>query len=125
VLGGAGLGGGGLGGGLGLGRRLGLVGGNIEDVQNATSGWLGGRVFTWVVGDMVAIDNVVVPVSLTSLEHRALELECSLPCAGLGGVLVLSKRKLASVIVPRTEKMYGLNTGGCAQRERKLNGCHC
>ena len=61
----AGLGGG-LGGGLGrrLGGRLGLVGGNIEDVQDATGGWLGGGVFTWVVGDVVAIDNVLEGVSM-------------------------------------------------------------
>jgi len=53
-----------------------------------------------VVGDMVPINDVVVPVSLTSLESRALESECSLPRASLGGGLVVSKRKLARIVVP-------------------------
>jgi hypothetical protein len=52
------------------------------------------------VGDMVPINDVVVPVSLTSLESSALESECSLPCASLGGGLVVGKGKLASVVVP-------------------------
>jgi hypothetical protein len=52
------------------------------------------------VGDMVAIDDVVVPVSLTSLESSALESECSLPRASLGGGLIVGKGKLAGVVVP-------------------------
>jgi len=52
------------------------------------------------VGDMVPINDVVVPVSLTGLESSALESECSLPCASLGGGLVVGKGKLASVVVP-------------------------
>jgi hypothetical protein len=52
------------------------------------------------VGDVVPINDVVVPVSLTSLESSALESECSLPRARLGGGLVVSKRKLARVVVP-------------------------
>jgi hypothetical protein len=112
-----------------LGRRwLGwLAGGgwNIEDVQNATSGGLGGGGLGGVVGNMVPINDVVVPVSLTSLECGALESECSLPCASLGGGLVGSKRKLTRVVVPRTEEMYGLDSGGGAEIEAELNGGHC
>lgn len=48
-----------------------------------------------------SVENTyVVPVSLTSLESSALESEGSLPRASLGGRLVVSKRKLASVVVP-------------------------
>jgi hypothetical protein len=52
------------------------------------------------VGDMVPINDVVVPVSLTSLESSALESECPFPCASLGGGLVVAKGKLARVVVP-------------------------
>jgi hypothetical protein len=52
------------------------------------------------VGDVIPINDVVVPVSLTSLESSALESECSLPRASLGGGLVVGKRKLARVVVP-------------------------
>jgi hypothetical protein len=51
------------------------------------------------VGDVVPINDVVVPVSLTRLESSALESECSLPRPRLGG-LVGGKRKLAIVVVP-------------------------
>ena len=77
VLGGRVLGralGGALGGGLGrrLGRRLGgglgRASGHIEDVQLSASGGLNGGADGWVVGDVVTIDDVVVPVSLASLE---------------------------------------------------------
>jgi len=60
---------------------------------------------------MVAIDNVVVPVSLTGRKSGTLELEGTLPATGLGRPLVLGERKLAGVVVPRTEKMDGLDTG--------------
>jgi len=52
------------------------------------------------VGNVVAIDDVVVPVSLASLESGALESECALPRAGLGGSIVLSEGKLTSVVIP-------------------------
>jgi hypothetical protein len=54
------------------------------------------------MGYVVSIDDVVVPVSLTSLESSALESECALPCTTLGGglVLVLGKRKLSRVVIP-------------------------
>jgi len=52
------------------------------------------------VGNVVSIDDVVIPVSLSRLECGALESECTLPRTGLGGSLVLSKRKLTGVVVP-------------------------
>jgi hypothetical protein len=52
------------------------------------------------VGDVVTINDVVVPVALTSLESCTLESECTLPCAGLGGLLVLGEWELACVVVP-------------------------
>lgn len=57
---------------------------------------------------MVAIDDVVVPVSLTGLEGGAGEAEGSLP-GTLGGALVLGERKLADVVVPRAEQVDGLD----------------
>jgi hypothetical protein len=52
------------------------------------------------VGDVVTIDDVVVPVSLSSLEGGTLESECSLPRTRLGGSLIFSKGKLTGVVVP-------------------------
>jgi hypothetical protein len=66
---------------------------------------------------VVSVDDVVIPVSLSLLEGGTLESEGTFPGAGLGRSLVLGKRKLASVVVPRTEQMHGLDAGGCAQRE--------
>lgn len=98
--------------------------GDIEDVQNTASGWFSGGCLSRVVGNVVSIDDVVVPVSLSWLKCGSLESECTFPAAGLGGSLVLGKRKLAGVVVPRAKKMDGLDTGGCAQRERELNSRH-
>jgi len=91
------------GGGLGRGLATVLVGlsrWHVEDVQNAAGGWLGGGGLGRVMGDVVAIDNVVVPISLTSLKCCALKSECAFPRTRLGGVLVLSKRKLTCVAIP-------------------------
>lgn len=66
---------------------------------------------------MVAVDDVVVPVSLAGLERAALEAEGALPGAGLGGGLVLGQRQLAGVVVPRSEEMDGLDAGGGAKCE--------
>jgi len=82
---------------LGGGR---LAGWDIEDVQGTAGGWLGGGGHSGVVGDVVSVDDVVVPVSLTSLESSTLELEGALPGAGLGGSLILSKGKLSRVVIP-------------------------
>jgi hypothetical protein len=76
------------------------------------------------VGDVVPINDVVVPVSLTSLESSALEAEGALPRASLGGGLVVGKGKLPGVVVPGTEKVYGLDSGGGAEVKAELNGGH-
>lgn len=52
------------------------------------------------MGDVVPVDDVVVPVSLTGLERRALESECALPGTGLGGSLILRERELPGIVVP-------------------------
>jgi hypothetical protein len=59
-----------------------------------------------IVRDVVAVDDVVVPVTLTLLESSTLELEGADPTTGLLGVL--GKGKLALVAVPGTEKVDGL-----------------
>jgi hypothetical protein len=73
---------------------------------------------------MVAIDDVVVPVSLARLEGRILEAKGTLPGTGLGGSLVLGERELTNVVVPRAEKMNGLDAGRDAERERELMRRH-
>jgi hypothetical protein len=76
------------------------------------------------VGDVVPIDDVVVPVSLTSLESSAREAEGAFPRTSLAGVLVVGKGKLSVVVVPGTEKVYGLDSGRGAEVEAELNGGH-
>jgi hypothetical protein len=66
------------------------------------------------VGDMISIDDVVVPVPLSCLKCCPLKSECTFPRTGLGGSLILSKGKLTGVVVPRPEKMNGLDAGGSA-----------
>lgn len=61
---------------------------------------------------------------MTSLESSALEAEGAFPRASLGGGLVVGKGKLSRVVVPRTEEMYGLDSGGSAELEAELNGGH-
>jgi len=68
------------------------------------------------VGDVVAVDDVVVPVALASLESRVLETESALP-RSLGGRLVLGEGELADVVVPGAEEVDRLDTGGDAERE--------
>ena len=63
------------------------MGWDIEDVQLTAGGGLDGGIDAGVVGDVVAIDDVVVPVSLALLECRALKAERSFPSTSLGGVL--------------------------------------
>lgn len=115
-------------GGVGLGRALGgrglggLLGWNIEDVQNTAGGWLGGGGLGRVVGNVVTIDDIVIPVTLAGLEGGTLESEGTLPGTRLGGGLVLGKRKLTSIVIPGAEEVGGLNTGGCAQRKGQLDG---
>jgi hypothetical protein len=78
----------------------GLLGWDIEDVESAASGGLGGGGLSGIVGDVVSVDDVVIPISLTWLECGTLESECTLPRTGLGGSLILGQRKLAGVVIP-------------------------
>lgn len=104
----------------GLGRVRGLR--DVEGVELAAGGGLGDGLAGWVVGDVVAIDDVVVPVSLALLQGVALEAEGALPATSLAGVL--GQRELAIVVVPGAEEMDGLAVGGGAEGEVKLNSCH-
>jgi len=67
------------------------------------------------VRDVVPVDDVVVPVALSLLERRALELEASQPASGLLGVL--GERELAGVVVPGAEEVHGFAVGGRAEGE--------
>jgi hypothetical protein len=97
------------------GRGLvGLFGWDIENVQDASSGRFGGGRLARVMRYMVAVDDVVIPVSLAGLEGRALKAEGPFPGTRFRRGLVLCKRKLAGVVVPRPEEMDGLDAGGCA-----------
>lgn len=69
------------------------------------------------MGDVVAVDDVVVPVSLAGLEGGILESKGTFPRARLGGGLVLGERELADVVVPRAEEMHGLDARRDAERE--------
>jgi len=106
--------------GSGRGSRLRLR--DVEGVQFAASSGLSDGLAGWVVGDVVAVDDVIVPVSLALLERGALEAERALPSAGLGWVL--GKRELAAVVVPGAEQVDGLAVGGGSEGEIKLDGCH-
>jgi len=114
VTGGLGRGGGGFGG-------LASVG-DVEDVQLAAGGGLGDGLASWIVGDVVAVDDVIVPVSLALLEGLALEAEGAFPAAYFHRVL--GKRELAIVVVPGAEQMDGLDVGRGTESEVKLNGGH-
>jgi hypothetical protein len=115
ALAGAGAGAVGLGGG-GRRRLVGLVFGDVEDVELAAGGGLDGGLLTGVVRHVVAVDDVVVPVALAGLEV-ALEAECALPRTGLGGSLILGERELTDVVVPRAKQMDGLDARRDAKRE--------
>ena len=84
-----------LGGGpLGAGRG-GL--GHIEDVEHAAGGGLLGGGHRGVVRDVVAVNDVVVPVAAAGLEGGGAEAESSLPFAGGGS---LGQGELSGVVVP-------------------------
>lgn len=108
---------------VGRAGRRGLGGWDVDDVELAASGGLGGVLLGWVVGDVVAVNDVVVPVALALLEGGTVELEAASPAAGL--LLVLGKGELTLVAVPGTEKVDGLAVGGSAESEVKLDGSHC
>lgn len=114
------------GGAAGLAVRAGGLGGlgwDVDDVELAASGGLGGVVLGGVVRDVVAVDDVVVPVSLTLLEGGTLELEGADPATGLLGVL--GEWELSLVAVPGAEKVDGLAVGGSAESEVELDSGHC
>lgn len=105
----------------GGGRRL--ASGDVEGVELAASGGLGDGLAGRVVGDVVAVNDVVVPVALALLDSRALEAESALPASRLGRVL--GQRELAVVVVPGAEQVDGLDVGRSAEGEVELNGGHC
>jgi hypothetical protein len=61
------------------GRLAGRLGAHIQDVQGPSSGWLDGGRLAGVVSDMIAINDVVVPVSLSWRKSRIGEPERALP----------------------------------------------
>jgi hypothetical protein len=107
---------------LGRGRGLGLAG-DVEDVEFAASGGFCGVFFGGIMRDVVAVDDVVVPVPLALLQCVALKLEASHPSAALLGVL--GERELSCVVVPGAEQVHCLAAAGCAKREVELDSCHC
>jgi len=76
--------------------------------------------------NMVTIDDIVVPVSLTLLQSSALKSERAFPGTGLGRFgRFLRKRKLTVVVVPRTKQVDGLDVRRRVDRKGELNGSHC
>jgi hypothetical protein len=75
---------------------------DIEDVQLSSSCLLHNVFLGGIMGNMVAIDYVVIPVSASELEGMStLESECAFPRARLGfRVLGLRKRKLCFIAIP-------------------------
>jgi predicted RNase H-like nuclease len=59
------------------------------------------------VRDVVAIHDIIVPVSLAGLKSSTLESERSLPSTLARRVL--GERELAFVTIPGAEQMYGLD----------------
>jgi hypothetical protein len=106
---------------LGSSALLGTAG-DIDDVELAACGWLDGKFNGGVVGDVVTINDIIVPISLPKVEGSSLEAESSLPGTRFGSVI--GERELAAVVVPRTEQVDGLDVGGSAEREVKLNCSH-
>lgn len=100
----------------------GLARGNVEDVELAASGGLDDRVTGGIVGDVVAVNDVVVPVALALLQGLALETESALPATSLVGIF--GERELAVVVVPGAEQVDGLAVGGSAESEVELDGGH-
>jgi len=59
---------------------------DVEDVELAAGGGLGRVVLGRVVGNVVPVDDVVVPVALALLESAILEFEAAEPSAGFLGI---------------------------------------
>lgn len=98
--------------------------GHIENVQHPPSGRFRGRGLSRIVGDMVTINDVVVPISLTGLESGALEAKGAFPRTRLGGCLILGQWELTGVVIPGAKEMNGLDARRRSQREGELHGCH-
>jgi len=100
---------GGWGFGAGSGARGGFAAWDVKNVQFAASCRLGGVVLGWVVGNMVAIDNVVVPISRSELQSmRALKAEGAFPRARFG-ITDNRKWQLVLVAVPGSKEMNSLD----------------
>jgi len=115
---GRGLGRGLLAGGRGL---LGLLGGNVQDVELPAGGGLDSGGQAWVMGTVVAVEDVIVPVALAGLELGRGEAEGGLPGARLGRRLVAGERELVDVAVPRADEVNSLDAGGNSDGERELD----
>lgn len=103
------------------GRGLGFSR-NVKDVEFAAGCGFGRVVFGGVVRDMVAVDDVVVPVALALFEGPVLEFEAAEPAAGFLGVF--GERELAGVVVPGAEEVHGFAVGACAEGEVELDCGH-
>jgi len=74
---------------------MGLVGcrggfrfsGNVEDIELATGGGLGGMILGRIVRDVIAVDDVIVPISRALFQRIPLEFERSHPAPALSRVL--------------------------------------
>jgi hypothetical protein len=100
----------------------GLARGDIENIELATSGGLDYGITGGIVRDVVAVNDVVVPVALALLQGLALEAESALPATSLVGIF--GERELAVVVVPGAEQVDGLAVGGSAESEVELDSRH-
>lgn len=75
---------------------------NVDDIELATGRLLRDKFFGWVVRDMVAVNNIIIPVAGAELEGiRALKAEVTLPGSRLcRAVLGHRQWKLGLVVVP-------------------------
>ena len=64
----------------------------------------------------------VVPVALPGLQSRALEAEVSFPASSLG--CIFGERELATVAIPGTDEVDGLDVGGSTEGEAELDRRH-
>lgn len=95
---------------------------NIKNIQFAASGRFSGKILGWIVGDMVAIDNVVVPISGSELQSvGSLEAKGAFPRSGLS-VPHNGEWQLILVSIPGAKEMNSLDVRRRAKSERELNG---
>lgn len=107
----------------GAGRRFGRHRrGDVEDVELPARRGLNRGVFRGVMGDVVAIDDVVVPIPMARHQRRSLELESAPPTPLLPGVF--RQWKHALVVVPGAQQVNGLHVRGRAKREIHLDRRH-